>query len=107
MHIRVVKMEVTYLIIYDITNDQIRNRLAEKLECYGLERIQYSAFIGDLRPRRLRSLVIDLKKILGKSRKKEEERRLVHIFPVPFSSLGSVIIIGGKEGKEEKRAEIL
>jgi len=96
-----------YVIIYDITKDSLREAVANKLKDYGMKRIQYSAFIGELRPRRLRSLVIDLKKILGKPRKKEEERRLIHIFPVPFSSLDQVIIIGEKEEEEEKRAEVL
>ncbi|RLG49229.1 MAG: CRISPR-associated endonuclease Cas2 [Thermoproteota archaeon] len=97
-----------YVVIYDITRDSLRNRVANKLKDYGLNRIQYSAFVGDLRARNLRSLVIDLKKLLGKVGKEMEgERRLVHIFPVPFSSLESVIVIGEwKEEKEEKRAKI-
>jgi CRISPR-associated protein Cas2 len=95
-----------YVIIYDITKDSLRNRVASKLKDYGLRRIQYSAFIGDLRARNLRSLVTDLKKMLGKAGR-EDERKVVHIFPVPFSSLESVIIIGEwKEEKEKRRAKV-
>lgn len=97
-----------YVVIYDITKDSLRSRVANKLKDYGLNRIQYSAFVGDLRARSLRSLITDLKKMLGKAGKRSrEERKLVHIFPVPFSSLESVIVIGEwKEEKEESRAKV-
>jgi CRISPR-associated protein Cas2 len=36
--------------VYDITNDTNRTRLAKLLERYGLERVQYSAFRGELNP---------------------------------------------------------
>ncbi len=36
------------LVIYDITEDKIRNRIAEVCKDYGLRRIQWSAFLGKL-----------------------------------------------------------
>jgi len=36
------------LVIYDVADVGLRNRVIEVLEDYGLERIQYSAFLGDL-----------------------------------------------------------
>ena len=36
------------LVIYDISNDKDRNKLAELLLDFGLERIQYSGFKGNL-----------------------------------------------------------
>ena len=54
-----------YLIIYDITDDNLRSLVAESLKDYGLTRIQYSAFIGSLRRDKLRSLIVDLKKLIG------------------------------------------
>jgi len=50
-----------YLVIYDITDDNLRTHVAELLKDYGLTRIQYSAFIGHLRRDRLNSLIVDLK----------------------------------------------
>jgi CRISPR-associated protein Cas2 len=38
-----------YVVIYDITDDNLRALVAETLKDYGLQRIQYSAFIGSLR----------------------------------------------------------
>jgi len=36
------------LVIYDITDDKRRNKLAAMLKVFGLARIQYSAFRGEL-----------------------------------------------------------
>ncbi len=56
-----------YLVIYDITDDNLRNRVSELLKDYGLQRIQYSAFIGQLRRDKLKSLIVDLKKLIGEA----------------------------------------
>jgi CRISPR-associated protein Cas2 len=53
-----------YLVIYDITDDNLRALVANVLKDYGLKRIQYSAFIGLLRKDKLNSLIIDLKKLI-------------------------------------------
>lgn len=36
------------LVLYDISNDRIRTKIATACEDYGLDRIQYSAFYGKL-----------------------------------------------------------
>ncbi len=56
-----------YLIIYDISNDNLRNRISELLKDYGLQRIQYSAFIGNLRRDKLNSLTVDLRRLIGEA----------------------------------------
>ncbi|NPA85912.1 MAG: CRISPR-associated endonuclease Cas2 [bacterium] len=38
------------LVVYDISDDDKRNKLAERLKDLGMERIQRSAFVGDLNP---------------------------------------------------------
>ncbi len=50
--------------IYDITDDNLRVLIAETLKDYGLQRIQYSAFIGGLRRDKLNSLLVDLKNLI-------------------------------------------
>lgn len=50
--------------IYDITDDNLRALIAETLKDYGLQRIQYSAFIGGLRRDKLNSLLVDLKNLV-------------------------------------------
>lgn len=54
-----------YLIIYDITDDNLRLRVSETLKDYGLSHIQYSAFLGTLKRNKLHSLIIDLRKLIG------------------------------------------
>jgi len=73
-----------YLIIYDISNNAIRARLAELLKDYGLERVQYSAFLGELKRHQLKSLITDIKKILITLPFSNDERvRNVQIYPIP------------------------
>lgn len=56
-----------YLVIYDITDDNLRSMVAETLKDYGLNRIQYSAFIGSLKRSKLNSLIVDLRKLIGEA----------------------------------------
>jgi CRISPR-associated protein Cas2 len=36
------------LVVYDIPDDRVRGKIADYCLDYGLDRIQYSAFLGDL-----------------------------------------------------------
>jgi CRISPR-associated protein Cas2 len=58
-------MGFVYL-IYDIPDDRVRYRVAERCKDYGLDRIQYSAFAGDLDRNRREELMLRLAKTLGK-----------------------------------------
>ena len=63
-----------YLLIYDITEDRARTKVADLCLDYGLERIQYSAFWGDL-PRTLQEeLLLKIGRVL---RGKAAEVRLI------------------------------
>lgn len=55
------------LITYDVpaTHDRLRQKIAEKLLDYGLERIQYSVFVGKLSKNQLENLKIDLLALVG------------------------------------------
>ncbi|RME10089.1 MAG: CRISPR-associated endonuclease Cas2 [Ardenticatenia bacterium] len=54
------------LLVYDIPDDRTRTRVSEACLDYGLERIQYSAFLGELTPIYRRELMKRLRHILGK-----------------------------------------
>jgi CRISPR-associated protein Cas2 len=54
------------LLVYDIPDDSIRTRVADVCLDYGLDRIQYSAFLGDLEKTHQEELMIKLAKRLGK-----------------------------------------
>ncbi len=53
-----------YVVIYDVSDDNLRTLVAETLKDYGLQRIQYSGFMGDLRRDQLNSLLVDLKNLI-------------------------------------------
>jgi CRISPR-associated protein Cas2 len=58
------------LLIYDIPNDRARTRVADACLDYGLERVQWSAFIGELNTTFQRELLLKIRTILaGKAAK--------------------------------------
>lgn len=64
------------LLIYDITHDGTRNKVADLCLDYGLDRVQYSAFQGNLRRTHQEELMLKIKKKLGK---REGDVRLIPI----------------------------
>jgi len=54
------------LVIFDIPDDKIRNKIGNACKDYGLERIQYSAFLGDINHNRRDELRQRLRRTLGK-----------------------------------------
>ena len=54
------------ILIYDIPDDKVRYKVAERCKDYGLVRIQYSAFAGDIDRNRREELLLRLRKTLGK-----------------------------------------
>lgn len=53
------------LLVYDISDDRIRTKVADICLDYGLARIQYSAFLGDLSPTYQSELMLKVKRRLG------------------------------------------
>jgi len=54
------------LLIYDIPNDRIRTKVADMCMDYGMNRIQYSAFVGNLQRTHQQELVKRARARLGK-----------------------------------------
>ena len=52
------------LVIYDISENRTRNKVATACRRFGLSRIQKSAFLGDMSSARRRELVEVLKRLL-------------------------------------------
>ncbi len=53
------------LLVYDISNDRVRGKVADFCLDYGLDRIQYSAFLGDLGRNRQEELMLKIEERLG------------------------------------------
>ncbi len=54
------------LVVYDIVDDNKRGKIADVCQDYGLDRIQYSAFLGDLAATHQEELMLKLQSVLGK-----------------------------------------
>jgi len=59
-------LAMRYLLIYDISHDGVRTKVADACLDYGLERIQYSAFQGELTRTHQRELWVLISKRVGK-----------------------------------------
>lgn len=62
------------LVIYDISSDKKRTKLAKYLEKHGLRRVQYSGFVGELNPNDRNILTKEAKKFITKLEDKIEEK---------------------------------
>ena len=54
------------LLVYDISDDKRRGKIADACLDYGLDRIQYSAFCGDISRNLQEELFLKAQTILGK-----------------------------------------
>ena len=59
-------------VIYDIVEDRIRKKIADACLDYGLKRIQYSAYLGDINATRRRGLEAKLTREFGDAEGKIE-----------------------------------
>lgn len=57
-------MGIRILVLYDIPSDRLRGRVADACLDYGLERIQYSAFVGPLGHVHRRELELKIARLL-------------------------------------------
>jgi len=64
------------LLVYDIPNDRLRAKVADICLDYGLERIQYSAFLGELNHNRQGELIQKLRRRVG------QQEANVQLFPI-------------------------
>lgn len=67
---------MTVLVLYDIADDRKRAKAADICLDYGLARIQYSAFLGDITATRREELLAKLRRLLTGADAR------VHLFPL-------------------------
>jgi len=56
------------ILIYDIEHDGTRTKIADACQDYGLDRIQYSSFMGRLSRNRCEELMGEIERLLGDRR---------------------------------------
>lgn len=59
--------EILVYVFYDIQQDKIRNRAAQVCKDFGLERTQFSGFVGYLTRNRREEMAIKLRDVLGEN----------------------------------------
>ena len=64
------------VLVYDIPDDGKRSKVADACLDYGMDRIQYSAFLGNLATSHQEELMLKIKRLLGK------DTGNVQLFPV-------------------------
>jgi CRISPR-associated protein Cas2 len=74
-------------VIYDISDDKIRNRVAKSCKNKGLYRVQKSAFLGALNKNQIDELKIFCEDII-------DEDDSVYIFPMCEEDFRKVVLIG-------------
>jgi CRISPR-associated protein Cas2 len=59
---------VRCLVVYDISDDKLRAKVADICQDFGLDRIQYSAFAGRLARTHVEELGLKIKRRLGRAK---------------------------------------
>lgn len=75
------------LVLYDITANKARKKVADHLLNQGLTRAQYSVFIGTLAKNRMDELALFAESLL-------EETDRLYIIPVERDALGTARMVG-------------
>jgi len=77
------------LVIYDITDDELRNKVASFLKSKGLKRIQKSAFLGELTSSERVNVEAGLRLLVRK-----HDKVNIQIFPLTPASYNQRSVIG-------------
>ncbi|MDD3051461.1 MAG: CRISPR-associated endonuclease Cas2 [Candidatus Cloacimonetes bacterium] len=88
-------------VIYDITEDRVRQKVSDRCKNYGLYRVQKSVFLGDLNSNDRDSLAIECEELIN------TEQDSVYIFPMDEQSFKKVQLIGQAFDKELVSDEII
>jgi len=75
-------------VVYDITKDRIRSKVARRCLDFGLYRVQKSVFLGDLAPNRVDEIVLFSQELL------DPETDAVYVFPMCRPDFDRVRIVG-------------
>ncbi len=92
------------LAIYDIGDNGLRLRAADLLQDFGLERVQYSAFAGDLSTNRRQMLEIRIGQLLEQDQRRRPTDR-VYVLPMCDSCFGSARFLGEQAHFPDRRRD--
>ncbi|PKO20604.1 MAG: CRISPR-associated endonuclease Cas2 [Chloroflexi bacterium HGW-Chloroflexi-1] len=88
------------LVIYDISHDGTRTKVADCCLDYGLDRIQYSAFTGQLSRTHQEELALRIKRRVSKRAAK------VYMVPISADDWARRVVLEQEEVKAKVKAEV-
>jgi CRISPR-associated protein Cas2 len=88
-------------VVYDITKDRTRTRIAKRCLDFGLYRVQKSVFLGDLESNRVDEILLFSRDLL------DLETDSVYIFPMCRPDFERVRIVGQGFDRELVADEVL
>jgi len=94
-------MSVLAWIIYDITDNRIRSKVAKECKKAGLERVQKSVFLGKLKSSRFDELAEKCRSLI------EEDQDSVYLFPFCQDDFKRIVVLGQGFDKELVNEELL
>ena len=86
-------------VLYDISEDKIRNKVAKKCKSYGLYRVQMSAFLGTLNRNQWDSLALECEDLI-------EETDSLYVFPMCDDCFKKIRLVGEGFDKDLVRDKI-
>jgi CRISPR-associated protein Cas2 len=75
-------------VLYDISKNKTRTKVARRCQDFGLYRVQKSCFLGDVPPNRVEEILLFSRELL------ELETDSVYIFPMCREDFDKVRIVG-------------
>ncbi len=97
------------LVVFDIGSNKLRAKVENACRDYGLERAQFSAFIGDLSPQRRANLAVRFLTLITehRTREKEDEKQqalIIHMYPICSADFESAIGVD-RQGFQQVQAK--
>ncbi len=94
-------MSILIWLIYDISDDKVRGRIAKECKKYGLERVQKSAFLGRLKLSRLDELSEKCRDLI------DEDVDSLYLFPFCQDDFRRIKVLGQGFDKKLVNEELL
>lgn len=80
-----------YLIAYDIQSDRLRNKIGKKILEFGINRIQYSVYLGSITPTQFQQLKQSIQAIFNSEKQPSDS---IIFIPIPAQQLRLTNILG-------------
>ena len=88
-------------VVYDISKDRTRSKIADRCLDFGLQRVQKSVYLGDLQPNRIDEVIEFSRELL------DLETDSVYVFPMCKEDFDKVRIVGQSFDRELVADEVL